>query len=301
MENSLIAINDPATIAKKIFDCLDVSETTRQDYKYRIAYFLNFVKSAAFTTETFLDFKRHLEKRSDYTASTKNKYLATAKVFLKEAHKRGIFPTDITQNIKGFKQSKKHKKDGLNDQEVSEIVNHLKQLKTTPFNARLKVLFCLLAFQGVRQIEAARLDFEDINFKDNTAFIQAKGADDKEIIYLHPETVSAIKEHVKVNKIGSGALFKSLANRKSERLTTRSIKNVFEKIFNLLNIEKSTHGFRHFFITKLLQKFDVRDVRKFSRHKSLEMLIVYDDEIDIKHKSQEVFNCFQKYNLTYAV
>jgi hypothetical protein len=35
-------------------------------------------------------------------------------------------------------------------------------------------------------------------------------------------------------------------------------------------------------------------VRKFSRHKSLEMLIVYDDETDTKEKAEAVFRCFKE-------
>ena len=34
-------------------------------------------------------------------------------------------------------------------------------------------------------------------------------------------------------------------------------------------------------------------VRKFSRHKSLDMLIVYDDEINLAEKKDKVFACFE--------
>jgi hypothetical protein len=36
-----------------------------------------------------------------------------------------------------------------------------------------------------------------------------------------------------------------------------------------------------------------REFRKFSRHKSLDMLIVYDDEVDLAQKKNKVFNCFK--------
>jgi hypothetical protein len=41
----------------------------------------------------------------------------------------------------------------------------------------------------------------------------------------------------------------------------------------------------------------VRNVRKFSRHSSLEMLIVYDDEIDIFNKTVDVFQVFDRFNV----
>jgi len=96
-----------------------------------------------------------------------------------------------------------------------------------------------------------------------------------------------------MNKVGSGALFRSLSNRKSERMTTMTVRREMKAMFEKLGIKKTVHGFRHFFITTLLGSLDVRDVRKFSRHKSLEMLIVYDDELSTKQKSTAVFQCFK--------
>lgn len=288
----LIILNNPQEAAKRIFDQLDVSEATRAEYKTRIGLFLKFTQENGINHNSYLEFKRFLANKTDFSISTKNKYLATAKIFLKELNREGILPVDITQNIKTFSQSKKHKRDGLNDKEVQTLVEKLKQLEITPRNTRLKALFCLLAFQGLRQIEIIRLDVKDLDLVNHTAFIQGKGQDDTELIHLHPETVKAIKLYLKTNHIADGALFKSLGNRKSERITTMTIKRDMKALLEPLGIDKTTHGFRHFYITTLLKNLDVRDVRKFSRHKNLEMLIVYDDELDIKSKSGEVFACF---------
>ena len=247
---------------------------------------------------TFLEYKRLLEKRTDIKLSTKNKYLQTARTFLKELHRQGLLPADITANISGWTQDKKHKKEGLNSKEIQALIDKLRDLPNTPKNIRLKAIVSLLTFQGLRQIEIVRLNVEDVDLNGKTALIQSKGSQDRELIHLHPETVGAIKEHIKANKAGSGALFKSLGNRYSERITTMTIKRELQDALAPLGIDKSVHGFRHYYITTLLQRLDVRDVRKFSRHSNLEMLIVYDDELDIKHKTGEVFNCFQGLSLT---
>ncbi len=303
----MTVINSPIEIEKsgdrkaranEIFDSLDVSETTRADYKYRIGLFLDFVSENGINHNSYLEFKRNLAQRTDFSVATKNKYLATAKIFLKELNRQGILPLDITQNVKTFNQNKKHKKDGLTHAEVQNLVERLKQLDLSPRSTRIKALFSLLAFQGLRQIEIIRLDVNDLDLVNATAFIRGKGQDDKELIHLHPETVKALKLYLKTNKIADGALFKSLGNRKSYRITTMTIKRDLKAVLEPLGIEKTTHGFRHFYITTLLKKFDVRDVRKFSRHKNLEMLIVYDDELDIKSKSNEVFDCFSGLNVT---
>ncbi|MCX6724333.1 MAG: tyrosine-type recombinase/integrase [Candidatus Staskawiczbacteria bacterium] len=298
MENTILSIIEPINKAKEIFNSLDVSETTRKDYCSRIGLFLSRLEKDKLNFNSYLDFKRYLESRADFTASTKNKYLATTKVFLKELNRRGIIPMDITQNIKLFSQLKKHKREGLNEEDIRAIIEKIKELPNTPIHTRLRAIFCLLAFQGFRQIEITRLNIEDLDLVNKKAFIQGKGNDDKEAVYLAPETIKALNIYIKTNKIGSGSLFRSLGNRKSERLNSMTIKREFKKLFNEIGINKTTHGFRHFYITTLLKKLDVRDVRKFSRHRNLEMLIVYDDEIDIQNKTAEVFHCFDGLNIT---
>jgi len=281
-DGQALTISNPQEKAEKVFDLLDVSEATRQDYKYRIGLFLDFTQERGFNRNSFLDFKRVLAERTDLAVSTKNKYLATAKIFLKEANRQGALPADITQNIKTFSQSKKHKRDGLNDEEMSKLTEAVKVLPDTPQNARLKAILSLLVFQGLRQVEITRLDVKDIDFISKTAFIQGKGQDDKEPINLHPEAVRALQGYLKSYKIADGALFTSQSNNsKNRRLTTRALRDIVKETLNTLGIEKTTHGFRHYFTTTLIKTYkgDLLEVAQYTRHKSLEMLQVYNDNI----------------------
>jgi len=296
--NELIKINDQALDVNnmdRLFDLLDVSEATRKDYKYRINLFLDFTSQRGFNNNSFLDFKRALAERTDLSIATKNKYLATAKIFLKEANRRGLLPVDITQNIRTFSQSKKHKRDGLNDEEISRLTKTIKGLPNTPQNARIRAILSLLVLQGLRQVEIIRLDVKDIDFISETAFIQGKGRDDKEPIYLHPETIKAIQNYLKVNKIADGALFTSRSNNnKNHRLTTRAIRDIVKKLLSDLNIDKTTHGFRHYFTTTLIKTYkgDLLEVAQYTRHKSLEMLQVYNDNINRKADLPRYYQAF---------
>jgi len=297
MKKEIVEINEIRQRANQIFEGLDCTENTRKDYSSRVGLFVSYVQERGLDRNTYLYFKRHLESRTDYTISTKNKYLATARIFLKELNRLGFLPVDITQNIKQFCQSKKHKKDGFTEDEIMELLTKLESLPNTPNKARLRALFFLLALQGLRQIEIIRLDVNDIDLVRKVAFVRGKGSDDKELVYLTPQTVNSLREYMKANKVGSGALFKSMGNRKSDRISTMTIKRQLGALCKSVGINKATHGFRHFFITALLKKLDVRDVRKFSRHSSLEMLIVYDDELDLKRKVPDVFQVFEKFNV----
>lgn len=274
--------NQPQVNIEKVFDSLDVTSSTRADYKARIGLFLEYVDERGFNRDSFLSYKRHLAQKTDFTVSTKNKYLAAARVFLKELNRQGVLPADTTQNIKGFRQNKKHKKDGLNDSEMDLLVERMQALSNTSQNDRLKALVGLLALQGLRQVEIIRLDVTDVDLVAKTAFVQGKGRDDKEPIDLHPETVKLIKNYLASNKIKSGALFQSQSNNsKHKRLTTRGLRKIITNTLLDLGIEKSTHGFRHYFTTKMIKSYkgDLLEVAGYTRHKSLEMLQVYFDKV----------------------
>ena len=290
-----LVIANPQEKAERVFDLLDVSEATRADYKYRIGLFLDFTSEKGFNCNSFLEFKRALAERTDLAVSTKNKYLATAKIFLKEANRQGALPADITQNVKTFSQNKKHKRDGLNDEEIATLQSKLKELPETPRNLRLKAILSLLVLQGLRQVEVIRLDVKDIDFISKTAFIQGKGQDDKEPINLHPEAVKALQAYLKSNKIADGALFISQSNNsKKQRLTTRTIRDIVKETLNASGIEKTTHGFRHYFTTTLIKTYkgDLLEVAQYTRHKSLEMLQVYNDNINRKADLPRFYKAF---------
>jgi len=294
-DGQALVINDMQTKAERVFDLLDVSEATRQDYKYRIGKFLNFIQERGANRNSFLDFKRALAEQKDIAVATKNKYLATAKIFLKEANRLGDISADITQNIKAFSQSKKHRRDGLNDEEMSRLTEAMQALPETPQNTRLKAVISLLVFQGLRQVEIIRLDVRDLDFIGKTAFIQGKGRDDKEPIDLHPEAIKALQAYLKTNKIADGALFTSQSNNsKNQRLTTRAIRDIVKKTLNALGIEKTTHGFRHYFTTTLIKTYkgDLLEVAQYTRHRSIEMLQVYNDNINRKADLPRYYQAF---------
>jgi len=294
-ETRQITIDDAQAQARRIFDLLDVRELTRADYKMRINLFIDYLQTHPLNRNSFLDFKRELADRLDLSVSTKNKYLTTARVFLKELNRIGTIPADITQNIKTFNQSKKHRKDGLNDEEIITLTDKMRTLPLTAHNARIKAILSLLTFQGLRQIEIVRLDIKDLDFVNATAFIQGKGQDDKESIALHPETVRALQDYLRANKIASGPLFTSQSNNgRNKRLTTRGLRGIVKQILTELGINKTTHGFRHYFTTKLIKTYkgDLLEVAQYTRHRSLEMLQVYNDAIKRKADLPRFYEAF---------
>jgi integrase/recombinase XerC len=283
-------------LSNQIFLGLDLSKETVKDYQYRIGRFLAYIKDEGFESNSLIKYKRKLQE-AEFSVPTKNKYFISAKIMLRELYRLGILERDLTVNIKGFKQSHAHKKDGLNDDDISIIQIHCKTLLPTYEHLRLKAIISLLLFQGLRQIEVCRLNVEDIDLQKRSAFITGKGRVDKEIIWLHPYTVKAIKEYLRFEKMKAGALFQSKSNFcTGNRLTTKSIRLIIKALFDDLGISGTTHGFRHFFTTKLIKSYkgELLTVSKYTRHRSIQMLEIYNDEIIRQEDLPRFYNVFNE-------
>ena len=280
----------------RVLKGLDISEASRQDYISRIHVFLNFVQDNGFNRNSFLEFKRHLAQRNDLSVSTKAKYMTVAKVFLRELHKNGLIPFDVTVNVKSFKQVKKHKRFGLSQDEINLLLENMKTLEQNCQNKRLIAILSLLIYQGLRQCEIIRLDVSDLCLSRKTALVQGKGNDDKELIDLHPQTAQAIQAYVECCKIRDGALFVSMSNNnRNGRITTKALRDLVTGFLKKMQIQNSTHGFRHFFTTRLIELFkaDLLTVQKYTRHKSVETLQVYNDNIEKKETLPTYYKGFE--------
>jgi integrase len=287
------------------FDTLDVSEATRADYTARLMPFLSFVEDKQFSINTFLDFKRELRGRDDLSASSKNKYLVVARIFLKELNRRGILPVDITHNIRNFRLDKRHKVNGLDDREV-ESLEWWCQAHSVE-KPREVAIMCLLFYQGLRLCELSRLNWEDVLWRSNQILIKGKGRDDKETVLLHPVSVKAIKQYYRVRQYleletdrPRGAMFRSRSvPSKQGRITTRGLRHIVKTVFEEQGIEKTCHGLRHTFVTRLVKYFngDITKVAQFSRHRSLEMVQVYNDAVLLESDYKGYIKAFGDINL----
>lgn len=292
-------------LAQSIFDEIDAADSTRTDYKYRIQKFLDFLPGNLFSHNVYLAYKRSLASDDSLAVATKNKYLAAARVFLKELNRKGTLPVDITQNVKAFKQDKKHKTEGVTEAEFDLILGYFRPTDGGLLNGadypsepmfRLQVIIALLAFQGLRQIEVCRLDVGDIDLKHMKAYVQGKGRDDKEPIYLHPETVAALTQYLDSYQYTDGPLLRSESNSsRGTRITSRGLYGIVTGLFEAYGIEgKTVHGFRHLFTTNLIKAFkgDLIEVSHYTRHRSLEMLTVYNDQLQTEKELPRYYGAF---------
>lgn len=306
-----IIAKPPARFVGTAFSSLDITETTRDEYRARLGNFLKFVAMNGISAQSYLQYKQHLAGRVDIGVAAKNKYLVSAKAYLKELHRNGVLPVDITANVKTFKQSKKHKRNGLTQEEVERLTDwlHNEIDPTMPYNTRLRALVCLLLLQGLRQIEVSRLNWKDVDLRNGLLFVRGKGRDDKEPVYLHPQTSNALLAYLGTNDIirtGTngkeidGPLFVSISNSsRGQRLNPKGIRAIIVPVLRTLGIQKSVHGFRHYFTTALIRHYEghLLQVARYTRHRNLEMLQVYNDAIQFEADLPNYYQVFSGLDL----
>ncbi len=282
--------------SRTIFDSLDITESTKQDYLARLPYFLGFANRDGITRDLLLNYKKHLRSRTDLGVASKNKYLAVARLTMKELYRQGYISIDLSLNVKSFQQSQKHKVDGLNDTEMSQLLEHLETLPNDFKSIRLRALVSLLLYQGLRQIEICRLDVTDVDLANRRLYVLGKGRDDREPIYLHPQTAKALTAYTKASRVKDGALFTSLwGQSKGKRLSTRGLRHIIQETLQSIGVNRTVHGFRHTFTTKLIKAYDgnLTTVARFTRHRNMDTLIIYNDEVNHFNNLKNYENAFK--------
>ena len=272
-------------IGVDLLDNLNVAPGTRRQYKDTAGYFLQFVRQGGykFNQPVLLYYRQHLAE-SSLKPNSRRSYFNVARLFCQILYQLGHTRTDLTKDIlgrpiKGFQVSQ-HPVWGVNNREIRRLGRYLESLRPSFVNLRLKAIIALLLYQGLRQIELHRLDVGDIDFRTRTLTIRGKGRDYHEVVHLHPKTLAALADYCQ--QLGpAGPLIVNSRDRRSRLASPLCIHYIVKARFKKLGINRSVHGFRHYFATKLIEHYkgDLATVRLYTRHKNINTLQVYNDKI----------------------
>jgi integrase/recombinase XerC len=110
--------------------------------------------------------------------------------------------------------------------------------------------------------------------------LMGKGRRAREWISLPKPTRAALEAWVQVRGNFPGPLFVALDRTNAgHRLTGTAIYDIVRKLGDAVGVRARPHGLRHTAITSVLDKLNgnVRDAQKFSRHRDVRTLMIYDD------------------------
>jgi len=210
--------------------------------------------------------------------STVNRRLAALRSVAKVARLFGA--VDFTLDVESVKSQAYRDTRGPGRTGVRLLLDELASRTNTTKTARDHALVRLLYDLGLRRGEAVALDLEDVDLKVGTVSILGKGRTEKETLTLPEPTKAALEAWVSVRGTWSGPLFLNCDRAaKGSRLTGRSVARVLAALGSAVGLVVRPHGLRHAAVTEALDATggNVRAVQRFSRHKDLRVLTLYDD------------------------
>lgn len=154
-----------------------------------------------------------------------------------------------------------------------------------PKARRDRAILRLLYDRGLRRGELAALDLADVDLDGEppAVAIVGKGRTERERLTVNAPTRRALADWVEARGPAPGPLFVRLDRGATSpgRLTGEGVRLVVKGLSRAAGLPRAVrpHGLRHASITQALDLTggNVRDVAKFSRHRDVRTLMIYDD------------------------
>ncbi len=227
--------------------------------------------------------------RADYRPATANTWLAGLRAFCAwavGARRLGANPCTGVGGVKRKGTRERHSRKALTDAETLRVL--AQPDRSTPVGRRDYALLCIMAYTGIRSVEAHRADLHDLTTEGErlVLYVLGKGRTEKEpVVIAHERAQEAIAAWVATRGQHPGPLFTSYSNRSAgARLSLPAIRALVKRYYRLAGVVgegKTTHSLRHAAITNAIRNgAQLRQVRAMARHASLDTTMVYLHEVD---------------------
>ena len=231
-----------------------------------------------------LDYRTDLQARTqpngrNLAAATINRRLAALRSLVKLANVLGIVPWRL--DVEGVKSQPYRDTSGPGLDGFKALLAAARD--QSPHKAARDVaILRLLRDIGLRRGELVSLDVGDVDRTGGRIAVLGKGRTQKEFITLPMPTKAALAAWLAERGSEDGPLFLSLdrAKKGDGRITGVGIYLLVQRLGEQAGLDEvRPHGLRHLAITTALNATggDVRAVAKFSRHRDLRVLTIYDD------------------------
>ncbi len=222
-----------------------------------------------------LAYRAHLVERG-LAPATVNRRLAAVRSLVKVANTLGLVGWRLeVENVKSerYRDTRGPGLDGFRKM--------LRQVDAQSNKGRRDVALLRLLFDlALRRGEALSLDVEHVDIAFGTVSILGKGRTERVALSLPAPTSSALTDWLEARGSQPGPLFLNMDRAgKGQRLTGRSVVRILARLGAGVGLSVRPHGLRHAAITEALEVTggDVRKVQRFSRHRDVRTVALYDD------------------------
>ena len=209
-----------------------------------------------------------------------NRRLSTLRSLVRLARTLDI--VDFTLEVKGVRTRVLRDTRGPGLTNIRRLFRYV-EARTDAKGIRDSALLHLCFDLALRRSEVTSLDLADVDLGEGTIEVVGKGHREPARLTLPDPTREALDRWIRMRGPEPGPLFFGSRGKQmlSSRLSSSGLARIVREAGRAAGVQKPVrpHGLRHAAITEALEASggDVRAVQKFSRHASVETLLVYDD------------------------
>ena len=223
-----------------------------------------------------LSYRSHLLERG-LAPATVNRRLAALRSLVKLARVLGLVPWSLeVENVESVPYRDTRGPGRAGYRLLLDALDERLDAKAKRDRAVLRLLYdCAL-----RRGEVVSLDLSHVDLEASTLSILGKKRTARERVTLPEPTAAALADWIEARGGEPGPLFTNFDRAgKGSRLTGHSLYRLVRDLGDEQGLRARPHGLRHAAITEALDltNGNVRAVAKFSRHRDLRVLEVYDD------------------------
>lgn len=242
-----------------------------------------FGQGAGSANELVIHYKADLSSRG-FAPGTINRRLATLRSVSRFGRMIGMVPWCI--EVPGTPVETVRDTRGPSVVNAARLLAHLADLGTPQATRDLAAVRLMLDL-GLRVAEVVGIDVADIDHVDRGIWVKSKGRRSKERLNVPAVTYDAIAGWLAIRGRTEGPLFTRLRGgaygAPGGRLETRSVYRQVRYYGAALGFRLHPHALRHTAITVAVEQarqhdIGIDEVRQFSRHKTIQTLLIYRDE-----------------------
>lgn len=277
-----------------------LSETSQRTYQTAARVFARWMQDTGLspgtlTEEALVAYRAYLLSTYDKPA-TANLYLTIALRLTQMQYKKGILPTDITQDIRGIKTSDETTHRVLTEEEATTLLN-APDLSTLE-GWRDYMVLLVLSLTGIRREEAANMRLSDLGQQQGyfIATVQHGKGDQRRTVkitgYLHTELCTYL-EKVRAAGISLTFLFFAFTPKgepTGRGIGAKTIERIVKKYGAQIGIPELTpHGLRATFITLGFENGATDEqMRQAAGHKDARTTLRYHArKLNLKHNGAD--------------
>jgi integrase/recombinase XerC/integrase/recombinase XerD len=239
-------------IINKFIVTQDVKQNSKELYRRTLKQYFKWVEKNNYnlsdvTREEIIQYKADLLEAGMSSLSV-GSYITSVRKFYEWTEANKFYP-NVAKGIKTPKRKQQFKKQPLSTDQAKELLNYYEDKAKRDY-----AIITLLLKTGLRTIEIARANVEDIVFKgtQRVLLIHGKGRDEKDdFVILTDRTYKPIKDYLssRDNVKNTEPLFTSTSNNsKGDTLTTRTISKIAKEGLKAIGLNErsfTAHSLRH--------------------------------------------------------